>query len=160
MGIESGSSDDLNMLDLRIDAQIRSRSYGMLSIIPDGEQPPYTYTSGLVLQDVPDMIVMGAESALSERMIAWSMAPHRDAWPYRELPLGGLAKSFTFALRTIDPAIAHSEYMLNTARYSQRIKKPAVGAVQLLWPDAAGRLPTDPGCDPAVAVAQLRIPFA
>lgn len=144
-------------LDLRIEAQIRSQGYGLVSIASDGETPPFCYTSGLSRQDVPDLIVFGLKLALGRQLIAAAVRRHVPEWPYSRIVLDDVLGNYQFELRPVDLDSAHGKFMLHAARHDQRSARSSVGAVQIFWPDSMGVLPFDPACEPRTARAQLQI---
>lgn len=151
---------DLNQIDLRIDAQVETRGFGVLSISSGGQEPPYSYTSGLVLKDIPDLIIFGLDGDLSEKMMRSVSQLHVSSWPYSDLAVDGIFEGYDLALRPVDLAAALDSFMLNTRRYAERRGLSPAGAVQIFWPDANNILPYENGCDPAIAAIQMRIPFA
>lgn len=164
MGENRNSGPDLDtsgpiarQLDLRIEAQIRSQGYGLVSIDSDGQTPPFCYTSGLSRQGVPDLIVFGLKQTLASQLITAAVSRHVPAWPYSRLALEDVLGNYQFEMRPVEMERAHGQFMLHAARHDQRSARQSVGAVQIFWPDSLGALPFDPDCEPRTVRVQLQL---
>jgi len=154
------------------DNLIEAGSWQVLHVAPTAEEPdaiPFSYTIGLYTHGAPELILIGgvypgtAQSLLNtlgERLVMRDIKPPYDghvahdvaqALPLRFRELGQLN-------RFKDEA--EFEYFGYLIRFSntRQLKYPAehISAVQVLWPDANGVFPDEPGYDASMPQTLLQ----
>ena len=117
----------------------------------------WAYTIGLAEQGHPELVVLGLAPGLALELVRWVARQHGAG---NRLALGE-ARSFgsiPVKLQAIPPTwLAHDPERMGLWLHHYapgRSQLDAPRLAQLLWGDAEGRFPGDPGCDPVVAAAQ------
>ncbi len=135
--------------------------YGWTAIGVDERRPSYVYSVGLAFSaDHPEIIVCGLpqEGYLLLKLVVTLVAGGESfASPgiytniLNDVPL---------AVRPVHPTQAPRTLEYASAECDRRGRPDLLQAIQIFWPDDAGRYPFDADCDPAVAELQPRLDLA
>jgi hypothetical protein len=126
---------------------------------PEGE-PPFSYTIGLCdTFGHPEIVVLGLDPKTAHGLHSELVAEIRSGKRYEPRhphSINGLSVATLRVHQT--QVITRLGYALG---YYRHVGKPdLLEAVQVLWPDESGKLPTDLRCDAMVAHAQPRLDLA
>jgi len=123
------------------------------------EPVTWSYTIGLVEDDLPELVAFGLCFDDAAFMLNW--AARRARCPHCGVDPGTVVELGDFPIRFDAVPV---EWAIDTvadplgcwwAHYSVgRSAVPAPSIVQCVWADGDGRFPDDPECDPAVVAAQ------
>jgi uncharacterized protein DUF4262 len=124
--------------------------HGWHAIAVEDHEPPFLYTIGLITQsNHPELIILGLERRTAYSVIADVVATIRA---------GADLDQLSFAFRPVHPS-QHELYVGYAMSHARRHDTP-LRVVQVLWPDKAGRFPTDGDCDLAVRTLQPPLQLA
>ena len=110
----------------------------------------FMYTTGLTGGDHPELVITGLPPKAAHGILAGAIKVIRSGTPLapgREYQ--DIARGFPVRFRAVDQGACRHPLSVTTRFYGRQVP-----AVQLVWPDPAGRFPGEPGCDPAMAEAQ------
>lgn len=125
-----------------LDGLIATNGWAVLGVLADVDAPRFAYTVGLAALGLPELIVFGLPlevarhflNQLGQRLRAGEQLP-------LDTDLHDVAEGFASQL-VAAPRQASDQYMFATQR-----RYPHYRALQLVWPDRAGRFPWDGGFD-------------
>jgi hypothetical protein len=145
-----------------IDRWIDDRHWQLIGVGFESREPLSTrwlYTIGLAeLFDHPELVVVGAccercsGHGVNELARRVADGERFDLATVEPIEVLGLAVH----LRPVSPACWTGDWFAMWRRYygDKPYAAPPMAAVQLVLPDAGGRFPWEPGCDPALAARQ------
>ena len=125
----------------------------------DGD-PPFLYTIGLMQTwDHPELILFGRQSNTAHRLLSIMVETIRNGGSYREpgTYAGVLQAGAQIGVRRVD-ATQHQLYLgfaMGYLTYAGRMGE--LQAMQVYWPDKAGKFPYEVGCDLDVYRFQPRL---
>jgi hypothetical protein len=145
--------------DAEIAAAVQRQGWFAIAVEGTDEEPSFTYTIGLCDRlGHPEIIALGLEEEPAYGLVSDLVALARSGRRYRprekilDLILGCPVMLLPVHRTHV---LCRMGYALG---YCRHVSKPDVlQAVQLLWPDRAGRLPIEVGCEPDVASLQPRL---
>jgi hypothetical protein len=125
----------------------------------DGE-PPFLYTIGLMQTwDHPELILFGLDARNGHGILAAMVESIRTGRSYRESGSysGVLQDEFKIGIRPVHPT-QHPLYLGFAMGYLRYIRRTGeLEALQVFWPDEAGKFPYEIGCDIDVFQLQPRL---
>ncbi len=146
----------MDQRDLDIDASVTQ--YGWTAIGVEEYGSPYVYSVGLLYSaNHPEIVIAGLPEdgyALLQLLVKLIAEGRSFTLPgiYDDI-LDGVP----FAIRAIHQS-HHDDYLGHAlCHYCRKRDDSELAAVQLFWPDNAGRFPFDLDCDPDVADRQPRL---
>ena len=107
------------------------------------DEPAFGYTIGLFGLGHPELVVVGLGPAATHGVldrVADLVVGGRDLMPGELLPVADTATRLL-----VETVPNPGEVVLGANRLYQRPAEVSVGALQLTWSDADGRVPSDPG---------------
>ena len=110
--------------------------------------------------DHPEIIVFGLDPNLMFQLVNGMGDEIRGGWRFDEPVLyEGLLEGFACkCLPVADPR--HEEFLGYAMWHRRHVGRiGTLKAVQLVWPDKAGHLPGEPGCNPQVVQLQPLLQF-
>lgn len=130
----------------KIRADIARVGWHVVLVPPDAQTAGWAHSIGLVERfGHPELVVFGADL---ERIGPLLNAVAARVAAGRRLEAGtqlsGVLRDLPLAVREVAPRWIQS-FLGNAAWYAGR---PDLPALQIFWPDPAGRFPWDPDCDP------------
>jgi hypothetical protein len=132
---------------------IARRGYEVVNVFGDAEIGGYSYTVGLTDRGLPELIMVGFQTSLMQGLLRDSV-PKADNLRDGDV-LTGVA-TVPLGLRRIPQEAADRFLLMAHTHYGRSVE-----AIQLVIPDAAGRFPWQPGCDPLyIRYQSAFIPFA
>lgn len=135
--------------------------YGWTAVGVDEFEPNYVYSVGLTYSaEHPEIVIVGLTGEgypLLQLMVKMIAEGESFAAPgiYRNI-LGEVP----FAVRPVHPSHVESALAYAQAHCAWRGDANRLAAIQVFWPDDAGRYPFDLDCDPAVCERQPRLDLA
>lgn len=132
--------------------------YGWTAVGVQEHQPPFVYSVGLIYSaDHPEIVIAGLPDdgcALLKYLVKLLVEGRSFAKPgVYDDALEGVR----LAVRPVHPT-QHAEFLGYAISYCHRQRDfGRLAAVQVFWPDDAGRFPFDDDCDPAVCERQPRL---
>jgi len=140
------------------------REHGWFAASISDHDPPFLYTIGLMQScDHPEFIVFGLDADNAHALFSQLIRDIRDGQRYdkpgvRTIHLGGDAHRV--GLRPVHPT-QHELYLGFAMGYCRHIGRwGELAAMQVFWPDAAGKFPFDAGSDLEVYRLQPRLDLA
>lgn len=116
--------------------------------------PPFSYTVGLTDQGWPEFILPGLNPKTATGVINDAVKRLSEIGPPIEgMILDQVVRDYPVRLRPISDE-QRDEYMRVAMARQVRVHGPEPRALQIVYPDAEGRWPDDPKCDPKVVFAQ------
>jgi hypothetical protein len=135
-------------LDL-VRAKVAAHGHFIQYVAPSDDGPGWGYTVGLAALDHPEVLCVGMPQRLGHSILNRAAGLVHDG---AELVEGSIRRDVLpgspAAFIALDPA--HEEYIAVARRVD-----PAARALQLVWPDAADRLPWEPGYEDDPAAQSL-----
>src|SRR3954469_7825386 len=149
---------ELDDCDLRLLADVEKHGWHGV-VINDDEPSAYMFSVGVMQTlDHPELVMFGLAVDVMHSLL-WNV--------YREIVGGrrfdedglydGIVEGFAIAVRRVHPTW-HPHY-LGSAQWHRRYLKArgTLQAVQLIWPDKAGRFPWEEGSHQSVRALQPRL---
>ena len=138
--------------DRQLLADLRAQGYHLVTVAGDKEGPTFTFTVGLVYTfNHPEILVIGKPEAAAQHFLQALVRAIRDGRRF--------AANQTYPEALPDMPVAflpipqrHYRDYLGYAMWLYRSMD--FPAIQALYPDAAGTLPTDPHADPLAKAQQ------
>jgi hypothetical protein len=119
---------------------------------PGTGEAPFVYTTGLTetYPGQPELVIAGQDPEIGYAILAAAVRVMHDGVRFA----GGdqrhdVITGHEALFRPVDLAACTLSF-----RFSDEYHGRAVPRLQLVWPDAHGRFPGQPGCEPAVAAVQ------
>jgi hypothetical protein len=136
------------------------REHGWYAASIYDHDPPFLFTIGLMQSwNHPELITFGLESQIAHPILSAMVRDIRAGTFFREPGtfLGVLADHYRIGIRRVHPT-QHQLYLgyaMGYCRYLGRIGE--LEAVQVFWPDKAGKFSFEVGCDLEVFRCQPRL---
>jgi hypothetical protein len=153
MHVKSVIENDLD-IDAWVDEMIAERGYAQISMHgEDPNEPGYAFTIGN--QDThgaPELFCMGVAPDIAAQLFAICVEALADGRLDAALPDGdvfGLIEGFALRFRRLPRTVTAMTALAANQRYGDALRM-----VQIVLPDAEGRFPDDPLCNPAYVAAQ------
>lgn len=132
---------------------VEEHGWTLQSVFGSEETPPFTYTIGLsATYGHPEVYVCGLPHEIAQQLLATVCqrvaAGERFETPKIDTELANMPAAFR--------PVRDQEVEDNSA-IGQDVLEQTFSAVQLFWPDPAGNMPWDTGCDVKMAEAQLSL---
>jgi hypothetical protein len=125
-----------------MDTIIKS-GHQVLYVFPDSpDQVAFAYTVGRSVKDRPELLMTGPMVAAIMTNILNDVAEYDDSQPINAgdlLPADTVLVDYPARVVAVDPREAQMFQAINFFGED-------LNALQILWPDAEGRFPGDPGC--------------
>jgi hypothetical protein len=145
--------------DAEIAESVQRHGWHAIAVEGTEDEPPFVYTIGLCDRfDHPELVIVGLEAKVAHSLLSDMLAEIRTGRKYvpgetyRDL-ISGYPVAVLPVHRT--QVLCRLGYALG---YYRRASKPELlRALQVLWPDSLGKLPTDLSCDEAVLRSQPRL---
>lgn len=123
---------------------IAAHGWAVLSQEREGVNPPFSYTVGLAAKDLPELILVGLEPAIARSALNRTASRLAAGEKLRNgQPLLEIIAGMSVIPRSVPPDVA--ERMMRFT-HLLAMNKPW-SAIQIVWPDPAGRFPGDPQYD-------------
>ncbi|MFD7899069.1 DUF4262 domain-containing protein [Streptomyces sp. NPDC059743] len=121
---------------------IGEHGYIVQPVVSDGHSAPYSYTIGLHQSHGYDLVMTGLGHEVANSVLHNLVDRFKDsAGPAADVSLDGvLADGFQVRMRRVESL---KDFSLHRAIFGDESCPPYW---QVVWPDAAGVFPTDPGC--------------
>ena len=121
----------------RVQAAIDTRGFGIVSVSGSARSAEFSYTVGLTEQLLPELVVMAVRPRDALRLL--------DVWASYLLEKsvvlpGETLETGPWLLEAVQVARPEKHLLIADTLYGERLR-----ALQLVWGDAAGRWPWDPG---------------
>jgi hypothetical protein len=135
--------------DARIAESVGRHGWHAIAVEGTQDEPPFSYTIGLCDRlGHPELVVLGLEARVAHGLLADVVSAIRSGRCYGPGEsyldvIQGYSVLFLAVHRT--QVLCRLGYAL--AYYRRLGNRELLRAVQLVWPDQAGRLPTEPGCE-------------
>jgi hypothetical protein len=145
--------------DDRIRESIRQHGWHAIGVQARGQEPGMLYTVGLCATfDHPEIVVCGLAPNVAYGLVADMIARIKTGHGYRD----GGNYSDVIEGQVVAVRVVHQTHVLcrlgyAMAYYRRERTSHLLTAVQLVWPDRAGKLPGDPACDKSVVASQPRL---
>jgi Domain of unknown function (DUF4262) len=126
------------------------REHGWFAASISDHDPPFLYSIGLMQScGHPELIVFGLDPDDAHAVLSGMVREIRAGCSYAEpgVYTMALAEAYRAGIRRVHPT-QHPLYLgfaMGYCRYLGRIGE--LEALQVFWPDSAGRLPFEVGCD-------------
>lgn len=133
---------------------IREHGWMVQGVLPDASQVSYSYSVGLASRfGHPEIFMVGFDPELARSLINIAGNHVKESIRFDTAMLAdGIIEGYPAAFR---PLLLSSVYQHSNAGLAI-LGMPFEG-VQLLLPDADGRFPWEPGCDPRYATVQTSL---
>jgi hypothetical protein len=132
------------------------RRYGWMvqAVLADESQPSYSYSVGLSKTfSHPEIFMVGFDPELRRSLINVAGNHIRNGMRFdAPMLVNGIIESFPAAFRPL-----HFGSAYNWSNAGRAILGRSFEGVQLFLPDAGGRFPWEPGCDPRYAAIQTSL---
>jgi hypothetical protein len=152
-----------NDSEVRVDEEIAEvvREHGWYAASINDHEPPFLYSIGLMQTfNHPELIMFGLEAGNVHALFSQLIREIRAGHAYAEsavctVDMGGDEHRVGF--RPVHPT-QHELYLGFAMGYCRHIGRwGELEAMQVFWPDAAGKFPFDVGCDLEVYQLQPRL---
>lgn len=129
----------------RTEQRIDRQGWAVLTVSPTDDTPhvPFAYTVGLTAHACPEIIIAGADSAVSEHLLndlAKRVVKRADRFTTGQR-ISDLLDGYD-AVLVEGPAVGALRPAAAYVRYGEE----RVMLQQVVWPDVHGRFPWEPGC--------------
>ncbi len=145
--------------DDAIAASISRHGWHMIAVEAGEDEPAFVYTIGLCrsLQH-PEIMLFGLAPRMSHAILSDLVMDLRAGKSYASTgAYSGLLETAQVAIRPVHSS-RHITHMGYAVAYYRRLgERERLAAVQLFWPDKAGRFPFESGCDPPTVERQPRM---
>lgn len=133
--------------------RIARNGFDVVNVFGDPEVPTYSYTVGLTDRGGPELFMAGFEPSLMQSLLRTAA---RQASEIRDgVPLPGVA-NYPLGVRKLPQEASDAFLLIAQSHYARPVE-----ALQIVIPDAHGRFPWQPGCDPMIVRYQsVALPFA
>lgn len=137
------------------------RQYGWYAASVNDHDPPFLYTIGLMqTHNHPEMIIFGVDAESAHALFSQLVRDMGVGKHYREPGVYSIRigdDEHRVGVRSVH-ATQHELYLGFAMGYCRHIGRMGeLEAVQIYWPDSAGKFPFDVGCDSDVAHLQPRL---
>lgn len=131
----------------KVAADIARVGWHVALVPPDETTPGWAHTIGLLERfGHPELVVFGSDpQVLGPLLNALGARVREGARLEPETEVEGVVRGLALAVRAVAPRWVQP-FLGNAAWHCRR---PELPALQVFWPDARGRFPWEPGCDPA-----------
>ena len=136
-------------------------SWRSIAVEASEHSPAFVYSVGfLESHGHPEVIVFGLEASQAHTILAILEEDLEAGKSYAEAgEHTGILQDQPIAIRPVHQS-QHTRYLGYAMEAARLAGVPdRLRCVQLLWPDARGRFPFEPGCDSLVAHFQPRLEF-
>ncbi len=136
----------------RIDEGIRNRGHFLLSV---ADNPPYTYSIGLAEKSMPEVIILGLGQMPSYDLLNAFCDRLHTGEVFKVGSLVTQIATVPLKIGAVHMTQRDTHLLLALDRVEREGKDPnELTAVQLIWPDPAGKYPGDEGYDGQFAAQQ------
>jgi hypothetical protein len=146
----------LDSEDDTIGKSVEANGWHCISVDADEDSPGFQYTVGLTSKwSHPDAIVFGLSAQQGYSLLNSLVSDVRGGKSYAQNGLyDGLFENVKVAVRRVHPN-QHEMYFGYAMGHCRLVGRAgSLEAIQLLWPDKAGRFSFESGCDSATTHAQ------
>lgn len=149
------TNPDDDAIARKVRADIERVGWHVVLIPPDERTAGWAHTVGLLERfDHPELLVFGGDlERIGPLLNAVAARVREGARLEAGSLLEGIVQGLPLAVRAVAPRWVEP-FLGNAAWHAER---PDLPALQILWPDPAGRFPWDPGFDPAWRDDQPRL---
>jgi hypothetical protein len=142
--------------DARIAESVERHGWHAIAVEGTEREPPFVYTIGLCARfEHPELVIVGLDGKVGHSLLCDMLTEIRAGRTYRPgETCDDLIQGYPVLLRPVHrtQVLCRLGYAL---AYYRRVSRPdLLRALQVLWPDRAGKLPTDPACEQPVAQLQ------
>lgn len=139
----------------KVDEIIRRVGWCVQGVGGGDDDPPFAYTVGLTETfGHPEIFIVGFGFQMSQNVLNSAADAIRRGHRLDSNKLADeVIQNFPVAVRTLGKKQAGARGKVARARYAPK----GFEAVQMFLPDASGRFPWDPACDPKYAEVQTRL---
>ncbi len=149
--------------DARIAESVRLNGWHAIAVEGTEDEPSFLYTIGLCQTfDHPEIVIVDLDARMAHAIAAGAVARIRVGAVYRPGERhADLLEGFAMAWRPVH-ATRHLVLLGYAVAFYRIASAPPdrLRAVQLFWPDRAGKFPFEGDCDPRVAQRQPRLELA
>lgn len=140
----------------KIKGDIERVGWSAIGVFGDEHGPSFTYSVGLSLKGLPELLMVGVPSQAAHAFMAqYIEAMDRDGvLDDKTVSTEYAANDFRLAFCDVDSRAACEHYMFQALEYLGSVP-PRVQ--QLVWADKANVLPFEAGCDPRMAEMQCLV---
>lgn len=133
---------------------ILEHGWSAIAVDDHDQGPPFVYTIGLMQSfQHPELILFGLPVGTAHSVLSVVVDDIRSGKGFRSGEHTGVLTSGPVGIRPVDPSW-HEVYLGYAMGYVREERLGEIQCVQVVWPDAACRLPGEPECDPDVVAAQ------
>jgi hypothetical protein len=142
--------------DAQIAESVDRHGWHAIGVEGTADEPPFVYTIGLCDRLAhPELVVVGLSPKTGHSLLADTVDRIRAGAQYRSgETIDDLIEGYRVALLPVHRTQVIRRLGYAMAYYRRASKPDLLCALQLVWPDRAGRLPQDPACVPEVARLQ------
>lgn len=143
--------------DEKLLADVAEHGWHVVHIPEDKQGPAYAFTIGLYLKyQHPELLVMGLPQEVAHRLLTMAVAQIAQGRVFQtEQAQPDLAEGLTCRFRPISLK-RYREYLGYGIWFYRSLPEP-FPALQLVWPDRAGRFPGEAEFDPKFTYAQVML---
>ncbi|MDX6749384.1 DUF4262 domain-containing protein [Geminicoccaceae bacterium 1502E] len=125
-------------------AAIEEFGHVVMTIGAGEGEPPFAYSVGLARLNLPEILVMGLDADTMHGLVNNAVYMMRESGePFEEgARVDGIARGYPVVFRRIGHTAAQEYLRVASVFYGDGFT-----AMQMVWPDAEGRMPTEPGFD-------------
>ena len=148
--------------DAEIAESVRKHGWHAIAVEETADAPTLLYTIGLCQTfGHPEVMVFGWEARFAHSIVSDMVADMKKGQFYSAgQTYPGLLDGFEVAIRPVH-ATQHLVHLGYATGYYRILARPELlSAIQLFWPDKAGKFPFELACDPGVAQLQPRMALA
>jgi hypothetical protein len=145
--------------DARIAESVERHGWHAIAVEGTEREPAFAYTIGLCAHlDHPELVVVGLGGKEGYSLLSDMVTEIRAGRTYRaEETCRDLIQGYPVMLLPVHRTQVLCRLGYALAYYRRASKPHLLRALQLLWPDRAGKLPNDPSCEPAVVRLQPQL---
>ena len=144
-------------IQARIASDIERVGWNAIGVFgTDEANPSFTYTTGLSLKGLPELLVVGQTSEYPHAFNAQYVKAMNDHGPMEDKTVSTdyAQGGFRLAFCDVDPESACEQYMIQCAAF---LGHPPALVQQIVWADTKNILPFEAGCDERMARMQCRV---
>jgi hypothetical protein len=145
-----------------IEQSVRTHGWHFIAVEPDEDTPPFSYTIGFAHTFAhPEVMIFGLDGRLAHSIASDMASRLKEGHPFSAgHTYSGLLDGYDVAVRPVHPTqhLLHLGYAI--AFYRRLQKRDLLTAIQVFWPDKAGKFPFELECDPRAAARQPRMELA
>jgi hypothetical protein len=142
--------------DEEIAESVQRHGWHAIAVEGTASEAPFIYTIGLCDKfEHPELVIVGLPSNVAHSLLADVVKAIRTGQQYRPgETYRDLIQGYEVTLLRVHRSQVLCRLGYALAYYRRASRPELLRALQILWPDRAGRLPNDPSCDRAVAQLQ------